>query len=328
MKMLPLLSQRLRAFNLIHSPRRVARCTLDKVLGMAGFDTALGTVIQKRAAAKSAEIAAALQRTLAITDTVIEWDEPRAWTAAPLSEECRGQGLVMQLAGKSQQAALLIGGSGGYLPAWFRKPDQKQQVNLIELAQELGMLLLPEEWDLTQFHTAAAEDLETALEAAGLGEQTGCLPFTLKASTGKCSGLLVLPVQDASRLFSAGTPVIRAAAKAVPENAPRGSSPTRGRVIPTYERLPKYTRSLLKIDVPLRVVLAEKKQSLAAIMELGPGSIIQFTKSCEDLLELHVENQIVAQGEAVKVGDKFGLRITSMVMPEERFLTIKTPAGR
>jgi len=294
---------------------------------MAGFDTALGTVIQERAADKIAEILAALERTLAIADTEIQWGEPRAWTPGILGEEFSGHGLVMQLAGKSQQAALLIGGVGGYLPDWFRQPDKKQQLHLIELAQELGMLLLPEEWDLTQFHAAAAEDLETALEAAGLSEQTGCLPFTLKASMGKCSGLLVLPVQDAGRIFSAGTPAIRAAAQAVPENAPRVSSPSRGRVIPTYDRLPKYTRSLLKIDVPLRVVLAEKKQSLAAIMELGPGSIIQFTKSCEDLLELHVENQIVAQGEAVKVGDKFGLRITSMVMPEERFLTLKASAA-
>jgi flagellar motor switch protein FliN/FliY len=295
---------------------------------MAGFDTALGTVIQERATSKIAEIVAALERTLAIADTVIQWGEPRAWTNVPLGAEFSGHGLVMQLAGKSQQAALLIGGVGGYLPDWFRQPDQKQQLHLIELAQVLGKLLLPEEWDPTQFHAAAADDLETALEAAGISEQTGCLPFTLMASSGKCSGLLVLPVQDAGRIFSAGTPAIRAAAQAVPENAPRGSAATRGRVIPTFERLPKYTRSLLKIDVPLRVVLAEKKQSLAAIMELGPGSIIQFTKSCEDLLELHIENQVVAQGEAVKVGDKFGLRITSMVMPEERFLTIKTPATR
>jgi flagellar motor switch/type III secretory pathway protein FliN len=294
---------------------------------MAGFDTSLGAVIQERATAKIAEIVAALQRSLAITDTEIEWGEPRAWTAGPLGKEFSGHGLVMQLAGKSQQAALLIGGVGGYLPDWFRKPDQKQQLHLIELAQEMGMLLLPEEWDLTQFHAAAAEDLETAIEAAGLGEQTGCLPFTLKASTGQCAGILVLPVQDAGRIFSAGTPAIRAAAQAAPEQKPRDSTSAPARVIPTFDRLPKYTRSLLKIGVPLRVVLAEKKQSLAAILELGPGSIIQFTKSCEDLLELHVENQIVAQGEAVKVGDKFGLRITSMVLPEERFLSLKPRAA-
>ena len=295
---------------------------------MAAFDNALGTQIKQRADEKLAEVVAALERTLGIANSDVQWGDAHAWTNGPLSQEFAGQGLVMQLAGKTQQAALLIGGVGGYLPDWFTSPNQNQQKNLIELVQELGMLLLPEEWDLTQFHAAAADDLQTALEAAGFTEQTGCLPFTLKSSDGKCSGLLVLPVQDAGKIFTAGTPAIHAAARATREGSAHSAQPTRGRVIPTYDRLPKYTRSLLKIDVPLRVVLAEKKQSLAAIMELGPGSIIQFTKPCEDLLELHVENQVIAQGEAVKVGDKFGLRITSMVMPEERFLTIKNPVGR
>ena len=34
-----------------------------------------------------------------------------------------------------------------------------------------------------------------------------------------------------------------------------------------------------------------------------------------------------AVGEAVKVGDKFGLRITSMIMPEERFWTVRAKRG-
>ena len=37
------------------------------------------------------------------------------------------------------------------------------------------------------------------------------------------------------------------------------------------------------------------------------------------MLDLDVGKRRVARGEAVKVGDKFGLRITSMVLPEERF---------
>ena len=50
-----------------------------------------------------------------------------------------------------------------------------------------------------------------------------------------------------------------------------------------------------------------------------PGSIIQFEKLCDEMLTLEVGNHRVAEGETVKVGDKFGLRVTSMVMPDERF---------
>jgi len=89
------------------------------------------------------------------------------------------------------------------------------------------------------------------------------------------------------------------------------------------KRLPPYTRSLLRIKVPVVVTLAQNRQPLHRILELGSGSIIQFDKSCEEMLELSVGDHTVAHGEAVKVGDKFGLRITSMILPEERFLPLR-----
>jgi flagellar motor switch protein FliN len=86
---------------------------------------------------------------------------------------------------------------------------------------------------------------------------------------------------------------------------------------------PPYTRSLLRVRVPVVVTLAEKKQTLGRILEMGPGQIIQFDKSCEETLDLEASNCKIASGEAVKVGDKFGLRITSIVPPDERFVTVK-----
>ena len=83
--------------------------------------------------------------------------------------------------------------------------------------------------------------------------------------------------------------------------------------------MPGYTLSLLHIQVPISVTLATKRQPIDQIMELGAGSIIHFEKSCEEMLDLYVGEHPVAKGEAVKVGEKFGLRITSVIMPEERF---------
>ncbi len=95
----------------------------------------------------------------------------------------------------------------------------------------------------------------------------------------------------------------------------------------TIDDLPPYSRSLLRIPVPVVVTLAQKRQALTRITELGPGAIIQFDKSCEKTLELDVGGRAVAVGDAVKVGDKIGLRITSMILPGERFETV-TPANR
>jgi flagellar motor switch protein FliN len=87
----------------------------------------------------------------------------------------------------------------------------------------------------------------------------------------------------------------------------------------SLDDLPAYTRSLLHIRVPISVAMASKRQPVGQILELGPGSIIHFDKSCEEMLDLYVGQHQVAKGEAVKVGEKFGLRVTSVILPEERF---------
>lgn len=87
--------------------------------------------------------------------------------------------------------------------------------------------------------------------------------------------------------------------------------------------LPQYVRSLLKVRVPVVVTLATTQRPLNRILELSPGAIIQFSKPCDEPLTLSVGNREVAVGDAVKVGDKFGLRISSMVMPEERFWALR-----
>jgi flagellar motor switch/type III secretory pathway protein FliN len=90
----------------------------------------------------------------------------------------------------------------------------------------------------------------------------------------------------------------------------------------TLESLPSYARSLLKIKVPVIVTLARKKQSISKIVEIGPGTILQFSKSCDQLLDLEVNGHEIGAGEAVKVGDKFGIRVAALTLPGERFKTV------
>ncbi len=66
---------------------------------------------------------------------------------------------------------------------------------------------------------------------------------------------------------------------------------------------------ILRLEVPLIVKLAERKMNLSEVMRLGTGAIIEFFKSSEQPLELLVNNKVIAVGEAVKVGENFGLRI-------------------
>ena len=127
-----------------------------------------------------------------------------------------------------------------------------------------------------------------------------------------CSGTIAVGMSRSRRRPAACNPP-------APPNAP----PPKAAPPKLKRGLPAYTRSLLRIKVPVVVTLAEKRQPLGRVVELGPGSIIQFEKSCEDMLELGIGDLPIANGEAVKVGDKFGLRLTSMILPEERFQLVK-----
>ncbi|MEQ8209238.1 MAG: FliM/FliN family flagellar motor switch protein [Lacipirellulaceae bacterium] len=94
----------------------------------------------------------------------------------------------------------------------------------------------------------------------------------------------------------------------------------------TEAALPAYTRSLLKVSLPVRVQLAEKKEKVKNVVEMGPGTILTFTKRCDEPLELFVDNQPIAVGEAVKLGDKFGFRIHEITLPSEHFYLVRRKA--
>ncbi len=91
--------------------------------------------------------------------------------------------------------------------------------------------------------------------------------------------------------------------------------------------LPKYSQSLLKIQVSVSVQLAAKKELVQEVITLAPGSIIKFDKGCEELLQMIVGEHTIAEGEAVKIGDKFGFRVTSMLMPREHFVPVRKRVG-
>ena len=69
---------------------------------------------------------------------------------------------------------------------------------------------------------------------------------------------------------------------------------------------------ILKLEVPVIVKLAERKLNLSEVMRLGVGAIIEFVKSNDEPLQLLINNKPIGVGEAVKVGENFGLRITQV----------------
>lgn len=254
------------------------------------------------------------------------------WTLTPGAIETlnvapmRGAGLVVVLKVGAEAAIVAIPEATGALPAWYAAPDATGVSKLATLAQELGMLLLPESCMPEDFAAFRVSDLAAAVQRAQPAATSSALSLTLSGNTTGTAWLiwplmqpadLADPAPAASATTAAPTP---AAPKPAARPTLRVNADSLDEAIPA---LPNYTRSLLKIRVPIVVTLAKSQQPLSRIVELAPGSIIPFDKSCEDTLSLEVNNREVAIGEAVKVGDKFGLRIISMTLPPERFVSLK-----
>ena len=77
-------------------------------------------------------------------------------------------------------------------------------------------------------------------------------------------------------------------------------------------------RNRLRIKVPVTITLASKKQPVGDIVDLVPGAILRFDKSCDEKLDLEVGARRIAQGECVEVGDRLGLRVSTLILPSER----------
>ncbi len=83
-----------------------------------------------------------------------------------------------------------------------------------------------------------------------------------------------------------------------------------------------FWKSLLKIDTDVAVTLAQQKIPVDRILQFVPGVMIQFDKSCDRPLNLEIDGNVIAEGEVVKIGDKFGLRITEICNREERWIPL------
>jgi len=70
--------------------------------------------------------------------------------------------------------------------------------------------------------------------------------------------------------------------------------------------------AILKLEVPIIVLIGERRLPLSHLLSLRPGSILELPKSAEDELELLVNNKPIGTGIAVKLGENFGLK-TSFV---------------
>jgi len=75
---------------------------------------------------------------------------------------------------------------------------------------------------------------------------------------------------------------------------------------------------IMDIPVRLTVELGRTKISIRNLLQLAHGSVVELDGLAGEPMDVLVNGTLIAQGEVVVVNDKFGIRLTDIITPQER----------
>jgi len=80
---------------------------------------------------------------------------------------------------------------------------------------------------------------------------------------------------------------------------------------------------LMEVELPVSVSFGRAQLPLRDVLKLTSGSIVELNRTITDLVEIIVNNCVIARGEVVVVEGNYGVRIKQVISREERLRTLK-----
>ena len=81
-------------------------------------------------------------------------------------------------------------------------------------------------------------------------------------------------------------------------------------------------RVLENIDVKLTVEVGGAEIKLRDLLRVNEGSVIELERLAGDPWDILANGTIIAKGEVVMIGERFGIRFTEVVDPKERVKSV------
>ena len=69
---------------------------------------------------------------------------------------------------------------------------------------------------------------------------------------------------------------------------------------------------LLDTPMPVEACLGRQQMTVAQLLQLGPGSVVELDRQLGEPIELLLRGQRLAMGRLVVVGERLGVRITEL----------------
>lgn len=74
---------------------------------------------------------------------------------------------------------------------------------------------------------------------------------------------------------------------------------------------------VMDVPVELTVELGRKNVRIGDVLRMGPGSVLELSKANGEPLDVFVNDRLVARGEAVVIGERYGIRLTEVLVLED-----------
>ena len=75
---------------------------------------------------------------------------------------------------------------------------------------------------------------------------------------------------------------------------------------------------IMDIPVTVSMELGRTRLSSKELLSMNPGTVIELQRLASEPMEILVNGTLVAHGEAVRVGERYGVRLTSVIAAGER----------
>ncbi len=87
---------------------------------------------------------------------------------------------------------------------------------------------------------------------------------------------------------------------------------------PSGEDLSKLLERIMDIPLNVEVVVGSTVIQIKELLNMGPGSVFELDRETTEPVDIKVNGKLIAKGELVVVGEKFGVRITEIYTEERK----------
>lgn len=80
---------------------------------------------------------------------------------------------------------------------------------------------------------------------------------------------------------------------------------------------------ILDVPVTLSMEIGRTRIPIRNLLQLNQGSVVELERAAGEPLDVYINGTLIAHGEVVVVNEKFGIRLTDVISPQERILKLK-----